>query len=407
MATVSAVTQAKRPTFMAGANEALLDEEQKGVVASVRMLEAEIASTSMSGEQIKAAVAEMLPPAVLFGPSIVALPYLHRDLRNWLNARGANLEQHPSRRIKMTLATALYPEADDRTVATELALEVEAAGRRSRSSNLQRDSTLSGAASAAASSASADRAAHNVAMHFRDQAAKFSGDLGESWNEYVAEYQQVARDYELTASQKLQYMHNLLRGDAKRFFLDRVHGTAATFAQAVDMVSAEYNSIVRQDRVKNYLSGLRLSSFVKDGTDVTAALEKTYKTISKLAPQVPRSHHGESYKVEFLRNAVVGNSWATEPLSRIATHCLTFQQLYGELEAALHLHNEACLAVKRDEIGHPAPKNKVPGVFYASQGRYACGNEVNDTGIFQALVEGSESVVKDGYGSTSDGPDFA
>ncbi|GAB0493903.1 hypothetical protein MMPV_005190 [Pyropia vietnamensis] len=210
-----------------------------------------------------------------------------------------------------------------------MASEVEAAGRRSLEP--ERESKQS-AASAAASSASADPAAHNVAMHFRDQAAKFSGDLGESWNEYVAEYQQVARDYELTASQKLQYMHNLLRGDAKRFFLDRVHGTAATFAQAVDMVSAEYNSIVPQDRVKNYLSGLRLSSFVKDGT--------TWRR-KCLAPT------RRAYKVEFLRNAVVGNSWATEPLSRIATHCLTFQQLYGELEAALHLHNEACLAVKR------------------------------------------------------------
>ncbi|GAB0493905.1 hypothetical protein MMPV_005192 [Pyropia vietnamensis] len=132
MATVSAVTQAKRPTFMAGADDSLLDEEQKGVVASVRMLEAEMATTPMSGEQVKAAVAEILPPAVLFSPSMVALPYLHRDLRNWLNARGANLEQHPSRRIKMTLATALYPEADERTVATEMVSEVEAAGRRSR-----------------------------------------------------------------------------------------------------------------------------------------------------------------------------------------------------------------------------------------------------------------------------------
>eukprot|EP00170_Pyropia_yezoensis_P002751 contig_11549_g2756 len=214
-------------------------------------------------------------------------------------------------------------------------------------------------------------------MRFRDPAAKFSGNLGESWSEYIAEYQQVARDYELTASQKLQYLHNLLRGDAKRFFLDRVHGTAATFAQAVDMVGAEYNSIVRQDRFKNYLSSLRLGAFVKDGTDITAAQEKTSKTISKLAPQVPRSHHGESYNVEFLRNAVVGNTWATEPLSRIATHRLTFQQLYGELEAALHLHNEARLASMRDEVaqGPRTPEDKVPGILFAGQGRYVRKNK--------------------------------
>ncbi|GAB0496233.1 hypothetical protein MMPV_007545 [Pyropia vietnamensis] len=363
---------------MAAMDGEMLTEEQKGVVASIRMLEAEMAVTPMSGEQVKAAVAEMIPPAVLFGPSLVALPYLHRDLRNWLNARGANLQQHASHRIKMTLATALYPEAEERTVATELASEIEASGRRSRGPAARgEESTPSTAATATSPGVSVDRAAHSIAMRFRDQASKFSGNLGESWSEFVAEYQQVARDYELTASQKLQYLHNLLRGDAKRFFLDRVQGTAATFAQAVDMVSAEYNSIVRQDRVKNYFSGLRLSSFVKDGTDVTTALEKTYKTISKLAPQVPRSHHGESYKVEFLRNAAVGNSWATEPLSRIATHRLTFQQLYGELEAALHLHNEARLAIMRDEVAHGVqpPEDKVPGILFAGQGRYMHRNK--------------------------------
>lgn len=145
----------------------------------------------------------------------------------------------------------------------------------------------------------------------------------------------------------------------------------------MDIVSAEYNSIVRQDRVKNYLSSLRLSSFFKDGMDVTAALEKTYQAISKLAPHVPRFHHGESYKVEFLRNAVFGNTWATEPLSRITTHRPTFQQLYGELEAALHLQNQARLAVMRHEAAHGprTPEDNVPGILYAGQGRYVRKNK--------------------------------
>eukprot|EP00170_Pyropia_yezoensis_P002754 contig_11560_g2759 len=215
-------------------------------------------------------------------------------------------------------------------------------------------------------------------MHFRDPAAKFSSNLGESWSEYVAEIKQVARDYELAASQKLQDLQNplelghLLRGDAKRFFFDRVHGTAATLAQAVDVVSTKYNSIVRQGREKNYLSSLRLSSFVNDETNVTAAPEKTQNTISKLAPQVHRTHHGESYEVEFLRNAVVGNNWATEPLSCVATHLRTFQQLYGALEAALYLRNKAPLAVMGTEVGHGPWKleDKVQGILFAGHGRY-------------------------------------
>lgn len=166
MANVSTTSQAALPTFLAAVDTSLLNEEQKGVIASDRMLEAELATTPMSGEQVKAAVAELLPPAVLFGPSMVALPYLHRDLRNWLNAHGANLEQHSSHRIKMTLATALYPEAEERTIAMELASEVEAAGRRSRTPGSQQQSALTTGSSAATPSAGVDRAAHNVAMRF-------------------------------------------------------------------------------------------------------------------------------------------------------------------------------------------------------------------------------------------------
>lgn len=94
------------------------------------------------------------------------LPYLHRDLRNGLNARGANLEQHSSHRIRLTLATALYPEAEERTVATEMASEEEASGRRLRTAGAQLESSSSAAATTMSQGAGVDRSAHNVAMRF-------------------------------------------------------------------------------------------------------------------------------------------------------------------------------------------------------------------------------------------------
>ncbi|KAK1864449.1 hypothetical protein I4F81_006995 [Pyropia yezoensis] len=184
-------------------------------------------------------------------------------------------------------------------------------------------------------------------MRFRDASSKFSGNLREAWMEYVAEYQQVGRDYDLSQEQRFQYMHNILSGDAKRFYLDKVQSYATSFSQAVDMVSTEYNSIVRQNRAKNYLVGYRMSTLLSDGVTEAAALEQAYKTITKLTPQVPRSNQGDAHQVDFLRNAVVGSPWATEPLSRIATHGLTFHQLYVELEAALHLHKVARLEAMR------------------------------------------------------------
>lgn len=88
---------------------------------------------------------------------------------------------------------------------------------------------------------------------------------------------------------------------------------------------------------------------------------------------MPLSHRGDTHIVEFLRRAVVGDPWVTEPLSRISTHSLTFQQLYGELKSALHLYREANLAKRHDTMVKrtSSPKNEdIPGILYKRQGRY-------------------------------------
>ncbi len=141
-----------------------------------------------------------------------------------------------------------------------------------------------------------------------------------------------------------------MSGDSKRFYLDSVFPHVQTFNHAVELIEQEYNSSVRPNRVKNVLNTLRLQGKLGENQEEGEALAKVYKIISKLAQQVPNSHRGNAHKIEFLRNAVVKCDWATEPLSRIATHNLSFQQLYGELEAAHQLDKEAKLAVLRDKL---------------------------------------------------------
>ena len=139
------------------------------------------------------------------------------------------------------------------------------------------------------------------------------------------------------------------------------------------MLESEYNSAVRQSRVKNYLNTLRVTSFVAQRTEMSAALAKVCKSIIHLSRQAPRSHQGDAHKVEFLRNAVVGTPWSSEPLSRVATHDLTFQQLYTELEAALQLDKESKLAILRyrAQLGQGASSSDDnAGIMYTGQGRY-------------------------------------
>ena len=251
------------------------------------------------------------------------------------------MQQNSSRRIMMTLAHNVYEEQEERHAAIEIVSEIVSARRRMRADlfqteNSRRASSQTPVVTTSAASAP-DRVAHNVAMCLRDKDKTFSGALGESWMAFVDKYIHVCRDYALSQTQKLQYMHNLLSGDAKRFYLDRVDGYATSYQQAIDLVEKEYNSPVLKARVKNYLNNLRISTLTAEGLDESAALSKIYKVITKLSRQGPVSHRGDAHKVEFLRNAAVESSWSHETLSRVATHSLTFQQLYGELEAALQL----------------------------------------------------------------------
>lgn len=152
---------------------------------------------------------------------------------------GAPLQVHSSRRIMMTPATSLYAEAEDRSAAVDLFKAIESAGRRRAPADASAAPVAAGAPGLSASHREeTDRCAHNVVMRFRDAGSKFSGGLGENWREHVSEYQHVARDYELSSAQKLDFLHNLLCGDAKRFYLDRV-AHVGTFVQAIEQVSLE------------------------------------------------------------------------------------------------------------------------------------------------------------------------
>lgn len=133
---------------------------------------------------------------------------------------------------------------------------------------------------------------------------------------------------------KWQFLHNFLSKNALRFYLDQVQPFTVTHQQAIGAIDWEYNSAVRQARVKNHLNALRVSSFVSSGMEIYTAISNVYTTILKLSRQCPPSNRGNAHCIEFLRQAVVGFSWSHEPLSQVPTQNLSFQQLYSELETS-------------------------------------------------------------------------
>ena len=227
----------------------------------------------------------------------------------------------------MTLAYVLYEENEDTQAAIEMARETVAAGLRPRSntsgSNRRREAPPASQATSTHLSVP-EITVHNVSMRLREKDKKFSGDLSVSCMEYMDDYFELSRYCSLKPSQKLQYLHNLLQGDAKRYFLDKIDGYGTSFQHAIEMLERENNPPVRKDRDKNYLNSLRVTTFVAQGIEISEALSKVYRSFIKLSGQAPRSHQGDALKVDVLRNAVVRTPYSSEPLSRVTTHQLTF-----------------------------------------------------------------------------------
>lgn len=90
---------------------------------------------------------------------------------------------------------------------------------------------------------------HNISIRLQREENKFRGEIGQSWNEYVSGYMQVARDHGLTPQQNLLYLQNILDGDAKRFYFDSVDNHVHTFNHAVELIGYP-NHVLKQSAEK-------------------------------------------------------------------------------------------------------------------------------------------------------------
>lgn len=136
------------------------------------------------------------------------------ELRNFKNARGAQLQLHSSRWILPTLTHGLYDDAEDREAFITIAKQILSSGRQllqDLEDSTQFSAQLPNTEATSGDSGNGNiRLAHDIAMILKDSDKKFSGELGECWMDLVDQYSQVSRDYGLNPSQKLHYIHNLV-----------------------------------------------------------------------------------------------------------------------------------------------------------------------------------------------------
>lgn len=88
-----------------------------------------------------------------------------------------------------------------------------------------------------------------------------------------------------------------------------------------------------------------------------------------MSRKVPLTNRGDAHKIEFLRAAIICDQWVKEPLSRIATAALSFQQLYAELEIAVQLERESAAASSTRKVVQPLPST-TEKINFTGQGKY-------------------------------------
>lgn len=233
----------------------------------------------------------------------------------------------------------------------------------------------SGSRSSTGQALSTDRIGQSIGMRYSKENMKFTGAEDQAFHEYVSFYLQVTRDFSLTNDQKLQFMYNIFGGEAKRYFDSHVEGHVATFSEAVLIMNKQYNSATRQTAVQNRLSNLRFGRLTAQGLTEKAALETIYKTITKLAPQLPMNYRDDSHKRDYLRLSVVGVPWARDPLGRLTTESMSLERLYAELSSELQLYEEFDAASEPNPNGVAATQAVVKPNFYAGQGVYGGPNK--------------------------------
>jgi hypothetical protein len=357
-------------------NVRLHNDDQKTFVDTIKTYQSD---TMVAGDDLKTIFRQDYPPFLFFTPAIISNVALIRKFTEFLLSRQITIEEHASHYVLSSLAITLYQNDDQVQALNAIDIFKEAISTRSVQQNASESTNAedNSQPSPFQERSSFDKAAHHMAMRFKDDTKKFSGALGECWSEFISEYLYAAEDYKLNPFQKLQYFHHLLRDNAKRFYTRHIQGNVGSFSEASNLMEQEYNSISRRNRISNHLKSLRITQYVSSHCNTSDALEKLHVEISKLAPQGPMHYRSEEHRIEYLRSAVIGMSWAREPLSRVNAGGMSYQELFSQLESSIQQERDEKAALLQDSNYRRSGSqisDKVPGIFFNGQARYGREN---------------------------------
>jgi hypothetical protein len=136
----------------------------------------------------------------------------------------------------------VYPEAEirndalayvsnGRTILAQLHHEASSTPRNDANTHDQRDSA---------------RAVEYLLNMYKDNASKYGGTIEENFQEVFDKYLRVIDDLQIPSDKGLQVFHNMLTGEALRFY-STIRGNCQTLSDAHNLLEAEFMSAARQN----------------------------------------------------------------------------------------------------------------------------------------------------------------
>ena len=126
----------------------------------------------------------------------------------------------------------------------------------------------------------------------------------------------------------LQFFHNLFKKEALRFYNSVVKGKVQTFGEACTRMREYFQSADVQIRFLNELKTIKINDFTNKFDTKPKALSALASHISNKFPQCPSTYKHEFHRVDFLKNALMGEKWAEETLMRV-TQNTQYQSFYN------------------------------------------------------------------------------
>lgn len=252
----------------------------------------------LPADAIVQGIRDDFPPQVLYSPEVTRGPHnLFRHIRDYLVIQGVQYEPaEGTNRIIHGLPKMLYTSEDERTMAMSLLDFMSAMPHSTNSHGTSCDSNRTqplnqnGYGAQMNDRTDNTRLAHNVATRFKKE-DRFSGDINEDIKEYLSGYEDVALDYNLTEAQKLAYLHNMLRGEAKIYYKS-IKLNCRSFEDAREKLITKYSDIIRQNRIRKTLQSVRscISWNTLTRPDVSCAVAKAAQITAKQFEENKAAH---------------------------------------------------------------------------------------------------------------------